>query len=237
MSLIRCEHLSLAYDNKIILDDLNFSIEKGDYLCIVGDNGAGKSSLIKALLKLHNIKKGQIIIDDDLKRQGMGYLAQNFNLAKDFPSSVKEVVLSGTLKKGKLGFFYNRNQKKLAEDNMKKLDIFNLKNKSIQELSSGQLQRVLLARALCVSDRILLLDEPVASLDPKITQDFYRLIKKLNDDGLTIVMVSHDLALSLKDANKVLHLKNQQLFFGLKKDYLKTEDARYFLRGKYEDII
>lgn len=235
MTLIKCENLSLAYDNKLVLNNVNFEITKGDYLCIVGDNGAGKSTLLKALLKLKTLKSGNII--NNLKTQELGYLAQTTLIQKDFPASVKEVVLSGTLSKQGFSFFYTKAQKKLADENMEKLGILEFKDKSIQELSGGQLQRVLLARALCASETILLLDEPTASLDPLISEEFYQLIKKLNDEGLTIVMVSHDIDSTLKYANKILHLKNEQLFFGTKDDYLKTELAKNFLRGKYVDTI
>lgn len=235
MTLIKCENLSLAYDNKLVLNNVNFEITKGDYLCIVGDNGAGKSTLLKALLKLKTLKSGNII--NNLKTQELGYLAQTTLIQKDFPASVKEVVLSGTLSKQGFSFFYTKAQKKLADDNMEKLGILEFKDKSIQELSGGQFQRALLARALCASETILLLDEPTASLDPLISEEFYQLIKKLNDEGLTIVMVSHDIDSTLKYANKILHLKNEQLFFGTKDDYLKTELAKNFLRGKYVDTI
>lgn len=235
MTLIKCENLSLAYDNKLVLNNVNFEITKGDYLCIVGDNGAGKSTLLKALLKLKTLKSGNII--NNLKTQELGYLAQTTLIQKDFPASVKEVILSGTLSKQGFSFFYTKAQKKLADENMEKLGILEFKDKSIQELSGGQLQRVLLARALCASETILLLDEPTASLDPLISEEFYQLIKKLNDEGLTIVMVSHDIDSTLKYANKILHLKNEQLFFGTKDDYLKTELAKNFLRGKYVDTI
>lgn len=233
MSFIICKDVSFSYENKEVLKDVNFTLEEADYLCIVGDNGAGKSTLINGLLGLKKPSRGSILIDEKYKSLKVGYLAQTTNIQKDFPASVYEVVLSGTLDKYKsFGFFYSKKQKELAYKNMKRLNILELKNKSFSQLSGGQAQRVLLARALCASDKFIILDEPAKGLDPIITLEFYEIIKELNSEGIGIIMVSHDVNYGLKYANKVLHLKNEQLFFGDKKQYLESSLGQAFLGGK-----
>lgn len=231
MKLISVNDISYAYDDKIVLKNLNFEVYKGDYLCIIGSNGAGKSTLIKGILGLKNSVDNKEIVFNNIKN--IGYLAQKTSIKKDFPASVNEVVLSGTLKRDVFGIFYSKKQKEIAKSNMQKLGIYDIRHKSIQTLSGGQIQRMLLGRALCASDEILLLDEPVTGLDPIITEEFYQLIKKLNQSGVTIIMVSHDIECAIKYANKILHLQNEQLFFGTNKEYLESDVAKEFLRGAH----
>lgn len=221
MALITCKDVSLGYEGRIVTEHLNFEINKGDYLCIVGENGAGKSTLIKALLNLKSPVSGQIITDDGLKQTEIGYLPQQTVVQKDFPASVWEIVLSGCLNRCGLRPFYNREEKQMAMDNMERLGISNLSKRCYRELSGGQQQRVLLARALCATKKMLLLDEPVAGLDPKVTMEMYELIDRLNKkDGITIIMVSHDIEASVKYATHILHVSHIPLFFGKKEEYV-----------------
>lgn len=229
MSLITCVDASFGYDGKEVVTDLSFNIEQGDYLCIVGNNGAGKSTLIGGLLGFRKPISGSVSMGDDLVKNQIGYLPQSSTIKTDFPASVYEVVISGTLNRNRFIPFYTKHQKEIADINMKRLRIEELKNSAFSELSGGQVQRVLLARALCASTKVLLLDEPVAGLDPVITKDFYELIKKLNEEGITIIMVSHDVHYALKNANKILHLNNKQLFFGSSDDYQNSEIGKNFL--------
>lgn len=231
MNLIVCKDLSFSYNGTIVLDKINFNVEENDYLCIVGENGSGKSTLIKGLLGLKSPKLGNID-KSNLKDNEIGYLPQQNQLQKDFPASVYEVVLSGCLNKSYNKLFYNRQDKIIANENIEKLGIENIKNKSFSELSGGQRQRALLARALCATKKILLLDEPVAGLDPIVTKELYELIQKINQDlGVTIIMVSHDIAGILKYASKILHIKNEQLYFGKKEEYLKSNQGNIFFGG------
>ena len=227
MALLSFENISIGYDNNPILENLSFDIEKGDYLVILGENGAGKSTLLKTMLGLVKPLSGKIAFDTEVKRTEIGYLPQQTVVQRDFPASVWEIVLSGCLARNGLRPFYTKQDKKLALANIKKLGLEELKKRCYRELSGGQQQRVLLARALCSSDKILVLDEPVTGLDPKVTAQLYEIIDQLNKEGMTIVMISHDLQ-TLEHATKVLHI-GHQTFFGLKEDYLKSKDYQSFL--------
>ena len=236
MDLITFKDVSFSYESNIVVKGLNFKISTGDYLYIVGENGSGKSTLIKGILSLKSPSKGKIFIGEDLKQNEIGYLPQQKIIQKDFPSSVYEVVLSGRL--NNLGFkpFYTKKDRSIAQENMIRLGIKELKNKCYRELSGGQQQRVLLARALCASKKILLLDEPVTGLDPVATEELYQLIASINKDmRITIVMVSHDIKAAVKYGDYVLHLKNKQEFFGTISEYIKSSIGSYFIGGGKDD--
>lgn len=222
MSQLICKDLSLGYDGKAIVKGLNFSVDAGTYLCVVGENGSGKSTLMRTLLGLQLPLHGEIITDDGLRPNEIGYLPQQTAAQKDFPASVWEVVLSGCQSGCGLRPFYNRAEKQLAAENMKKMGIEALAKRCYRELSGGQQQRVLLARALCATRRMLLLDEPVAGLDPKATAEMYRTIAALNREGITIIMISHDLSAAIAYASHVLHI-GKTLFFGSKQEYLQSD--------------
>lgn len=231
MAQVKCENVSLAYDGMKIVSDLNFEVNKGDYLCIVGENGSGKSTLVKTLLGLKTPNSGQISFSDGLTQDEIGYLPQQTSAQKDFPASVYEVVLSGCLNKlGKKPFF-TKNERALTEKNIERLGISNLKKRCYRELSGGQQQRALLARALCATEKLLLLDEPTAGLDPKVTMDFYALISELNKSGITIIMVSHDINAAVEYSSHILHMSHKPLFFGTTEDYVKSPIGRAFIGG------
>lgn len=231
MSLISCKNVSLAYDGSVIVSELSFEIEQGDYVCVVGENGSGKSTLIKTILGLKEPKSGSITFSDGLKQNEIGYLPQQTQVQKDFPASVWEVVLSGCL--NKRSSFYSAEDKAVAKKNMQLLNIEDIRKCCYRELSGGQQQRVLLARALCSTKKLILLDEPVTGLDPLMTLELYKLIKKINEEsGITVIMVSHDIHCAVEQASKVLHLSDRRMaFFGTKADYLKTETGKHFLGG------
>ena len=228
MPYITGSDLSLGYDGKVILSDLNFKIEKGDYLCVVGENGSGKSTFMKTLLGLQPQLGGTITFDDGLKKNEIGYLPQQTVVQKDFPASVEEIVLSGC--QGCMGLrpFYRKEEKQLAKENMEKMEVTSLAKRCYRELSGGQQQRVLLARALCATRKLLLLDEPVSGLDPKVTAQMYELIERLNQEGITIIMISHDIAAALKYAPHILHV-DKKIFFGSNEEYLKSEMGKRFV--------
>ena len=196
MEQLICKNLKLGYEDITLAEDLSFSVEAGDYLCIVGENGAGKSTLMRTLLRLQKPLGGTIEYHDDLTASSIGYLPQQTLVQKDFPASVYEVVLSGCQNSMGFHLFYSKEAKDRARKNMERLGISGLAKKCYRDLSGGQQQRVLLARALCATEKMLLLDEPVAGLDPLVTTEMYSLIDKLNDEGITVIMISHDIACS-----------------------------------------
>lgn len=228
MALVTIQNLSLGYDSHAIVENLNFSVNAGEYLCIVGENGSGKTTLMKSLLHLQEPVGGQILIGDGLKKNEIGYLPQQTTLQKDFPASVGEIVLSGCQGRCGLRPFYNKEEKQMAETNMNRMGILPLKDRSYRELSGGQQQRVLLARALCATGKVLLLDEPVAGLDPKVTSEMYNLIENLNKDGITIIMISHDIAAAIRYASHILHI-GTAVFYGSKEEYLESDVGKFFL--------
>ena len=229
MAQLICKDVTLGYEGKIVTEHLTFQINQGDYLCIVGENGAGKSTLIKALLGLKTPMSGRITTDEALRSTEIGYLPQQTPVQKDFPASVKEIVLSGLLNKCGFSPFYTKAQKTTAKMQMDRLNISELSSRCYRELSGGQQQRVLLARALCATGKMLLLDEPVAGLDPMATKEMYDIINSLNkDDKITVVMVSHDISAAVKYASHILHISHTPLFFGTKEDYVKTDIGKSF---------
>ena len=236
MAQLTCQNLTLKYDGRVILEDLNFTVRAGDYLCIVGENGSGKSTLMKTILGLHTEYEGNMETGDGLLASEIGYLPQQTNVQRDFPASVREIVLSGC--QGRCGFrpFYTKEEKNRARRTMGRMGILEFEQRCYRELSGGQMQRVLLARALCATQKALLLDEPVSGLDPKVTVEMYQLIARLNrDDGITILMVSHDIAAAVKYASHILHI-GETVFFGTKQEYLASgvyqmwNDSRLYRR-------
>lgn len=234
MALLTLKNLSLGYDSHVIVENLNLTVNTGEYLCIVGENGSGKTTLMKTLLHLQEPVSGQILMGDGLKKNEIGYLPQQTIIQKDFPASVREVVLSGCQGRCGLRPFYNKAEKQLAEDNMSRMGISRLRNSCYRELSGGQQQRVLLARALCATRKILLLDEPVSGLDPIVTAEMYSLISDLNREGITIIMISHDIPAAVQFASHILHI-GETTFYGTKNEYLKSDTGKFFLMPQSHD--
>lgn len=232
-TLLSCRDVSLGYEGHTVWEHLTFSVHSGEYLCIVGENGSGKSTLLKSLLGLLPPLKG--VIRRSEAAGAVGYLPQQTQAQRDFPATVSEVVLSGFLSARGRRFFYSAAEKSQALMHMGKLGILELKDRCYRELSGGQQQRVLLARALCATQKMLLLDEPVSGLDPKVTAEMYRLIDELNHrDGITIIMISHDIAAAVKYASHILHIGNT-VFFGTKAEYLQSPQGRLFAAEKGGD--
>ena len=226
---LRCKNVSLGYEGDTVAEGLDFTLESGDYLCILGENGSGKSTLIKALLGLIPVMSGEIERSGEAKQSGIGYLPQQTVVQRDFPASVREIVRSGCIAKSGFRPFYSKEEKALADENMERLGIKELAGRCYRELSGGQQQRVLLARALCAAGSILLLDEPVTGLDPKAQAELYELIASLNNSGVTIIMVSHDIG-AVRFASHILHIgSGRQLFFGKKEDYVRSRLGRSYI--------
>ena len=223
MALIKTDQLTLSYENMTVIDNLSFEVKSGDYLCIVGENGSGKSTLVKALL-------GYIEFGEGLLQREIGYLPQQTSVQRDFPASVAEVVISGCLNSRGLRPFYSARERRISAENIERLGLSELKSRSYRELSGGQQQRVLLARALCATQKLLLLDEPVTGLDPMVTAELYELIAKINKSGITVIMVTHDMASAMKYAAHILCLTERDSFFGTAAEFLES-DMSNFLTG------
>lgn len=233
MPQIKCTELTLGYDNNIVIENLSFSVNHGDYLCIVGENGSGKSTIIKALLHLIKPLSGRIETNSSSNSlTKIGYLPQQSEIPADFPATVREIVLSGC-NPTRLRLFFNKAERKTAEFNMERLGITAIAEKNFGELSGGQKQRTLLARALCSAGDILLLDEPTSGLDPNGTREMYEIIKNINtDEKITIIMVSHDISAALGFSTHILHIGNNCTFFGTTEEYIKSPIAMAFSENR-----
>ncbi len=219
---ILAKNLSISYGLNEIIDSANFVINKQDFVCVVGANGSGKSTLIKAILGLIKPHSGKIVFGDDIKRESIGFLPQDVKVDSNFPATVSEIVLSGTL--GQLGIkaFYRKEDKDKAKEALKRLGILRLENSSFSNLSGGQRQKVLLARALAATSKILILDEPSNNLDYKSRKEFYKTLKKLNESGLTIIMITHDLDAEDLIGNKIIGIKETRVESYSTSDYLRS---------------
>jgi zinc transport system ATP-binding protein len=228
MSQIEVKNLALAYDGVAVFKELDFKVEKGEYICIVGENGSGKSTLIKAMLGQVKPLTGEIVFED--KKKAIGYLPQQTEVQRDFPASVFEVVLSGFLSKSKAPFF-GATQKSEAKGIMKSFGLSEISGKCYRELSGGQQQRVLLARAFCATGDIIILDEPVTGLDNKAVAEMYSAIADINKKGVTVIMVTHDVEAAVLNADKILHLSHEINFFGTVSEYKASDIAHNLLKG------
>lgn len=225
MSLITVEGLSVSFDGRPVFKDMSFEVSEGDYLCILGENGSGKTTLMRCLIG-NDVRHSGRISYNGFKKRDIGWLPQRTDTKRDFPASVQEVVMSGFSGKGIMGLRYTAENRRAAQRNMELLELAELKNRSFRELSGGQQQRTLLCRALCAADRVLLLDEPVTGLDTTAQNEFYRLLKKLHDSGMTVIMISHDVERAVQEATHILHISDDGYFFGTPDKYRETEDFR-----------
>ena len=233
--IIKCSDVTLAYEGLTAVSKLSFSVEENDYLCIIGDNGTGKSTLLRALLGLKRVSAGKIVYSQ-LKKSDIGYLAQQTDIQKDFPASVWEVVLSGCLNAKGICPFYTAKDKERAEKALETLEISDLKHKCYKELSGGQQQRVLLARAMCSAKKLFVLDEPTTGLDPKMTTELFSLVQRLNaENGIAVIMVTHDTHCAVKYSKHILHLQNGGYFFGTTNGYIESEIGRKYIGGHRHD--
>ena len=232
-TILELKDISKSFGPVKVLDGIDMTIEPGKVYVLAGENGAGKSTLMKTILGLQKPVEGQIMVGDGLAQNEIGYLPQQKASQKDFPASVREIVLSGCQGRCGLRPFYNTQEKELAEDAMERMQITDLARRCYRELSGGQQQRVLLARALCATQKMLLVDEPVSGLDPKATAQMYELLEELNEiDGITIIMISHDIAAAMKYASHILRV-GKHTFFGTKDEYLEE----YRRRKAYRRMI
>lgn len=232
MALLQLKNVSLAYEGRLVIDNISLAVNEGNLLSIVGENGSGKTTLVKAILRLRPVDKGEIIFGDGLKRSDVGYLPQQTSIQRDLPARVDEVVLSGCLNSRGMRPFYNKEEKNRAAATLESLKIGDLARACYRELSGGQQQRVLLARALMATRKLILLDEPAAGLDPLVTKELYKLIGELNKEhGVTIIMVSHDVGSAMTFSSHILHLGKYEYYYGPAADYRDSAAARLLLGG------
>jgi len=220
--MLTCRNVSLSYSGRNVVENVSFKLEDGDYLCVVGENGSGKTTLMKGVLGLLPLSGGSLEFQG-VKPAEIGYLPQQTVVQRDFPASVREVVLSGRLSHHGLFPFYARRDRDRADYNIERLGMAQVTEKSYRDLSGGQQRRVLLARALCAADKLLMLDEPAAGLDPVVASEMYALFEKLNREGMTLVVISHDLKSAVLYGRKILHMSREALFCGPTNDYVKTD--------------
>lgn len=232
--LIEVKNLTMSYDREAVLRDVSFSLNDGEWLSIVGENGSGKSTLLKGIAGLLPLKGGSVGFGDGLTRKGIGYLPQQTAIQRDFPACVHEVVLSGCTGGAHLLGMRSRSDRQRAHDAIHELGIEHIHHKPYCDLSGGQQQRVLLARALCATEKLLLLDEPVTGLDPLVSAELYESISKLNKtNGIAVIMVSHDISGAVKYSDKILHIGRGVEFFGTTEEYLSSDLGKHFA-GKQE---
>ena len=236
MAYITCEDLTLRYESLTVQEHLSFTVEKGDYLCIVGENGSGKSTLVKCLLGLKHADGGKLEFGDGLRRNEIGYLPQQSQIQRSFPASVGEVVLSGCLNSKGLHPFYTKADRARAAEQMQCLNITALADRCYRELSGGQQQRVLLARALCATKKLLLLDEPLTGLDPLVSAELYSILRHIHEDhGITVIMVTHDVECAVRHAKSILHIGKRESFFGTCAEYEQSAIGRRFIGEQAAD--
>ncbi|MDR3165233.1 MAG: metal ABC transporter ATP-binding protein [Synergistaceae bacterium] len=234
MYLVSCVGVALGYNGVPVLRGVDFSVGAGDYVCVTGENGSGKSTLILGILRLLRPIEGRI--EYGIAPESVGYLPQRSAGGVNFPAGVFEVVLSGRLASRGLRPFYSRRDRALAADNMRRLGVYELRDRNFGELSGGQRQRVLLARALCSEGRLLILDEPVAGLDPMATIEFYDALSEIRSTGdIAVIMVSHDVRRAVSEASHVLHVQGGRAFFADREDYLASDTGKKFIGGLEND--
>ena len=222
MKVLECENLRLGYEGMTVIENASFSVEEGDYVCVLGRNGAGKSTIIKGILGLIPLLSGKISYGNEIKGK-IGYVPQILVLPKEFPATVFEVVISGFTASMGNKLFFGKDQVKGAKRVLEALNLSEYEKMSFSDLSVGQKQKILLARAICGKIKLLILDEPASGLDPAASADFYNIIKELNSkDGVTVIMVSHDIHSALKNGKKILHIDKDIEFYGPVDEYIKT---------------
>ncbi len=222
MPLVSVESISYNYNLEVVLENVSFNVEEGDFLGIIGPNGAGKTTLFQCILGLLNTYSGRItILNEDIKKNKniftkIGYIPQKKSIDQKFPLTVEELVSLSLTRKTSMNVVY---------DMLKQVGLYNMKNKLIGQLSGGQQQRVLIAKALVNNPIILMLDEPTNELDQKSQNDFYFLLKELNEKNkITIMWTSHDMNAVNKYANKVSCINKKMFFHGDKEEFFSNED-------------
>lgn len=211
--MINLKDVSVKFEDLVVLKDINFTVNKGEIVHILGPNGSGKTTLVKIMLGFAKATNGEV----NINTKKIGYLPQIIKVNNNFPTTVSEVIYSGFEKQH---FFIKPNEKEKIMFWLMKMDIEKLYHKQFSELSGGQRQRVLLIRAIISNPDLLILDEPTSALDPEFRKHFYAMVKELNNAGMTIINITHDLDSKYVDcSNNVLYLDRNIRFFGSFCDY------------------
>ena len=235
--MIQLNHVKFGYSDTEVLEEINLTIHEGEYVVLTGENGSGKSTLMRLILGEMKPDEGEIILmnNDPRLKKRIGYVSQNgISKNQSFPATVEEIMITGLYQE--LGLFHlpHKKHKNKIKETLRDFGMEEFLKRRIGELSGGQQQRVLLARALCATSKVILLDEPVTGLDPKVTADFYELLKKLNNKGITVIMVSHDLH-AVSYATHILYVDSEDSFYGTKKEFLNSDKADVLGKIKGDD--
>ncbi|CAA6818212.1 MAG: Zinc ABC transporter, ATP-binding protein ZnuC [uncultured Sulfurovum sp.] len=231
MSVIEIKNLSFAYDKQVILENINLSVQENDFLAIIGPNGGGKSTLLKLILGINPIKEGTIHTFGELPKKNLakiGYVPQNTNVNTEFPIKVIEVVLMGHIGEKRPLFGYAEDEKLCAMGALEQVGMKEFANEKIGSLSGGQRQRVMIARALCAHPKILILDEPTASIDVEGQKQIYKLLETLNS-YITIIVVSHDVSVIMQYATTVVHINKTLSYHDISamKEQVNNKDQHF----------
>jgi zinc transport system ATP-binding protein len=205
-NILEGNDINFSYNNQIVLENVNFQVEENDFMAVVGPNGGGKSTLLKLILGFLKPVSGSIKIfgeDPVLARKHIGYVPQFATFDFDFPINVLEMIMLSNLNSKSFFPFYKKNEIKSAHEVLEKLQIENLWDRQVSDLSGGQRQRALIARSLISNPKLLLLDEPTASVDIHVEKDIYALLKSLNKN-MAILLVTHDVSFVSKFVNKIV---------------------------------
>jgi len=216
---ISINNLFFKYEKEFVLEDINLSVKEKDFLTILGPNGGGKSTLLKLILGINSLKKGDIsIFGNKLINElpNLGYVPQNTNINLNFPISTIEVVMMGQNDIKKRFFGYKKEEKIKALEVLEKVNMKEFANTKISNLSGGQRQRVLIARALFCNPKILLLDEPTSNIDITGCEQVYQVLKELNKN-ITVIVISHDISVVLKYASKAVYINKKLTYHDLTK--------------------
>jgi len=229
-NLIEVKNLSFAYRKDLVLKDINFTLQEGDFFAITGPNGGGKSTLIKLILGLLKPLKGSVKLNN-LKKVDIGYVPQNTNVNLEFPITVLDVVMMGNGEKHKSKKFFNIGYSSFeiecAKHSLSKVGMEGFLDNKISDLSGGQRQRVMIARAICSHPKLLVLDEPTSNIDVNGQKEIYKLLKELNKE-ITILVITHDLTVISNYANKVLYVNQEGFMHNLKDDRFKIDNNNHF---------
>ena len=237
----KMKDLAVGYQGNALISGINLKIKKGESVALIGANGAGKSTILKSITRQLKLIGGEVYIDSEEIRK-LSYKEMAVKAAVMLTERMKpelmtchDIVATGRYPyTGRLGILSREDERKVDEA-LEAVHAQELGIRNFQEISDGQRQRVLLARALCATRKMLLLDEPVSGLDPKVTAEMYALIEKLNrEDGITVIMISHDVAAAVRYASHILHIGNT-VFFGTKAEYLQSPQGRLFAAEKGGD--
>lgn len=221
-TLIDVQNLCASYEGRQVLEDVNFSVRQGQWLCIVGENGGGKSTLIRCLLGVVQPTAGNIVYGDGVAPSSIGYLPQQTDCRPDFPSTVREIVRGGLMSRKRAFVFLSRREKQRADEAMETLGITDLAGRKFADLSGGQKQRVLLARTLCASNGLLILDEPATGLDAAAASELLRTVRHIHSMGTTVILSANDAQTAIQYATHMLQLHGKVVFSGTSQQYLRS---------------